>query len=112
MHATLRTDEHGTKIYTLEGPLFFGSATSFKAIFDVKNDPEDVVIDFENSHVYDHSGIEAINMITAKYADQNKALHLLNLSEACQLLLDKADNIVEISVIEGLDWHLADDRLG
>jgi SulP family sulfate permease len=111
IHANVMTDEHGTKVYKLESALFFGSAQSFKDLFDPLNDPQDVVIDFENARVYDHSGIEAINNITQRYADQGKLLHLLNLSKECQILLDKADNIVEISVIEDLDWHIADDRL-
>lgn len=111
IHASIRTDEHGTKIYKLESALFFGSAQSFKDLFDPKSDPQDVVIDFEKARVYDHSAIEAINNITERYADQGKFLHLLNLSKECTELLEKADNIVEISVIEDLDWHIADDRL-
>ena len=69
-------------------------------------------VEVSNARVYDHSGIEAINNITERYADQNKFLHLLNLSKECQELLKKADNIVELSVIEDLDWHLAVDELG
>ena len=112
IHATIRTDEHDTKIYHLDSALFFGSAQSFKDLFDPKGDPNDVVIDFEKARVYDHSGIEAINNITERYSDQGKSLHLLNLSPECRELLAKADNIVEISVIEGLDWHIADNKLG
>jgi SulP family sulfate permease len=111
IQANIKTDKHGTKIYHLESALFFGSAQSFKDLFDPTNDPKDVVIDFENARVYDHSGIEAINNITERYADQDKFLHLLNLSKECQELLKKADNIVEVSVIEDLDWHLAVDEL-
>lgn len=111
IHASVSVDEHGTKVYKLESALFFGSAQSFKDLFDPLNDPSDVVIDFEQARVYDHSGIEAINNITERYAEQEKSLHLLNLSAECQDLLEKADNIVEISVIEDLDWHIADDKL-
>lgn len=111
IHASVMTDEHGTKVYKLQSALFFGSVQSFKDLFDPLNDPQDVVIDFKNARVYDHSGIEAINNITERYADQKKFLHLLNLSKECRELLDKADNIVELSVIENLDWHIADDRL-
>jgi SulP family sulfate permease len=99
------------KVYRLHGPLFFASTTKFKDLFDFKNDPIDVVIDFEKSRVYDHSGIEAINNITEKYAQYGKRLHLLNLSEDCQKLIKKADNIVEVSVLDNLIWHVADDKL-
>ncbi len=112
IHAHISTDVHGTKVYHLESALFFGSAQSFKDLFDPRNDPQDVVVDFKNARVYDHSGIEAINNITERYADQGKFLHLLNLNPECKELLAKADNIVEISVIEDLDWHIADDQLG
>jgi SulP family sulfate permease len=111
IHANISTDDKGMKIYHLESALFFGSAQSFKDLFNPSEDPHDVVIDFENARVYDHSGIEAINNITERYADQHKDLHLLNLSKECKELLEKADNIVELSVIEDLDWHIADDRL-
>ena len=111
IHATVSTSKNGAKIYTLQSALFFGSAQSFKELFDPVNDPSNVVIDFANARVYDHSGIEIINNVTERYAEQGKFLHLLNLSEECKELLNKAENIVEISVIEDLDWHIADDRL-
>ena len=105
------TNEKGHKVYKLNGALFFGSVTSFKEIFDFQGDPEPIVIDFENARVYDHSGIEAIQNVTQRYKELGKKLHLLNLSKECKDLLEKADNIVEISVIEGLDWHIAEDKL-
>jgi SulP family sulfate permease len=111
MRAREYHDEHGTKVYELGGALFFGSSTSFKELFSYRDDPEEVVIDFKRSRVYDHSGLEAINAITEKYAQLGKRLHLLNLSRECRNLLHKAGNIIEVSVIEDLDWHLSDDSL-
>ncbi len=106
-----RIDEHGTKIYKLDGALFFGSVTSFKQLFNIADDPIHVVIDFEQSRVHDHSGLEAINFIAEKYNQKGKKLHLLNLSSECRLLLKKAESIVEVTIIEGLDWHLAEESL-
>ncbi len=103
------TDEK--KRYKLDGPLFFGSATSFKDLFDFQNDPSEVYIDFSNSRVCDHSGLEALQNITERYGQNGKKLHLLNLSQDCQLLLYRAQNIVELSVKEGLEWHIPDDQL-
>lgn len=108
---TERVDEYGTHIYSLDGALFFGSVTSFKQIFNFQDDPVHVVIDFENARVHDHSGLEAINFIAEKYAQYGKKLHLLNLSKECRLLLKKAESIVEVTIIEGLNWHLAEDSL-
>ena len=111
MRATISISEKGAKIYHLESALFFGSAQSFKELFDLANDPEHIIIDFEQAKVYDHSGIEAIENITRRYAQQDKKLHLLNVSEECGQLLSKVDNIVELSFIDEADYHIADDRL-
>jgi sulfate permease, SulP family len=108
---TESVDEHNTHIYKLDGALFFGSVTSFKQIFNVANDPVHVVIDFTNARVHDHSGLEALNFVAEKYAQQGKKLHLLNLSKECRSLLKKAESIVEVTIIEGLDWHLAENSL-
>lgn len=102
---------NGQKVYALKGSLFFASVTSFKDLFDFKNDPEHVVINFKSARVYDHSGIEAIQNIAERYRESGKKLHLLNLSEDCNTLLEKADHIVEVSIIENLNWRVADDRL-
>lgn len=111
MNATSYTNKAGYRIYTLDGPLFFGSVQSFKDIFDFNNDPVDIVIDFEKAHVHDHSGLEAINFVTEKYGQLGKKLHLLNLSDECHKLLKKAENIVEVNIIEATHYQLADDRL-
>tara|TARA_Y100000590_G_scaffold470775_1_gene670296 strand:+ start:113658 stop:115304 length:1647 start_codon:yes stop_codon:yes gene_type:complete len=111
MHSRKRTVD-GKTVYELDGPLFFGSITSFKDIFDFKEDEEHVVIDFAKSRVWDHSGIEALQNITERYSQNGKKLHLLNLSKECATLLGKAEGIVELSVIEDLEWHIADDNLG
>ncbi|MCF6175838.1 MAG: SulP family inorganic anion transporter [Victivallaceae bacterium] len=111
INVQVSSEKANSKVYKLNGCLFFGSVTSFKGLFDFANDPKDVIIDFRESRVYDHSGLEAINFIAEKYAEQDKSLHLLNLSKECRQLLKNAENIVEVSVIENLDWHLADDKL-
>ncbi|ABO35217.1 sulphate transporter [Methanococcus maripaludis C5] len=99
------------KVYMLHGPLFFASTSKFKSLFDYQNDPIDVVIDFNKSRVYDHSAIEAINSVAEKYTQHGKQLHLLNLSRDCDKLIKKADNIVEVSILDNLIWHVADDEL-
>jgi len=83
-------EEDGKKIYELDGPLFFGSVTSFNEQFDVENDPEDVIIDFKKARVMDSSGAEAIDGITDKYKKAGKKLTLRHLSEDCKRMLKTA----------------------
>ncbi len=101
--------KEGWKVYRLSGPLFFGSTTGFQDLFDVNNDPEDVVIDFIDSRVVDHSGLEAIDAVASKYMAAGKRLHLRHLSKDCQRLLDKAGSLIEVSVLEDPDYEVAVD---
>ena len=82
--------EDGKKIYELDGPLFFGSVTSFNEQFDVENDPEEVIIDFKKARVMDSSGSEAIDTITEKYNQIGKKLSLRHLSKDCKKALRAA----------------------
>ena len=65
--------------------------TSFNQKFDVIGDPESIEIEFIESKVQDHSGIEAIENIVKKYKEAGKKVHLTHLSEDCKLLLLKAN---------------------
>ena len=78
----------------------------------VADDPDDVVIDFYYSRVYDQSGLEAINTMADKYEAAGKRLHLTHLSQECRDLLDRAGDLVEINVSEDPHYHVATDRLG
>jgi SulP family sulfate permease len=82
--------EGDTKIYELEGPLFFGSVQSFMDAFDPANDPQKVVIDFKRARVMDQSGVEAIDRLTKKYKEAGKQLVLRHLSPECKQLLKEA----------------------
>ena len=110
--ADIKFNEFGSKIYQLHGPLFFASVTSFKEMFDIANDPDDVVIDFYYTRVYDQSGLEAISNLAEKYVQLGKRLHLTHLSPECRLLLDQAGDLVEVNVSEDPQYHIATDRLG
>ena len=87
------TDER--KVYTLHGQLFFASIIAFRDLFHPPHDPAEVVIDFQHSRVWDHSGIEAIVDLARRYAASDRELHLLHLSENCQRILEKADVIID-----------------
>jgi len=104
-------NEQGSRVYELNGPLFFGSVKNFLDLFDPENDPDDVIIEFQNSRVADHSAIEAIDNLAEKYIKAGKTLHLKHLSPECRQLLKKAGDLVEVNVMEDPRYHVADDEL-
>ncbi|TMO56697.1 SulP family inorganic anion transporter [Pseudoalteromonas phenolica] len=104
-------DEEGSKVYELHGPLFFGSVKNFAELFDINNDPNDVIIEFKYSRVADHSAIEAIDSLAERYKKAGKTVHLRHLSPDCIQLLNKAKDLVEVNVIEDPNYKVASDKL-
>ena len=107
-----REDHKGSTVYAVSGPLFFGSVTSFLEQFNPSEDNDDVIIDFAESRVCDHSGLEAIDSLAERYLNSNKTLHLVHLSPECKQLLRKAGDLVEVNVIEDPRYFVAEDALG
>ncbi len=111
IRARKRIDENGVKYYEIYGPLFFGSVAGFEEKFDIAGDPPEVVIDFAESRVADHSAIEALNKITERYAKAGKIVHLRHLSPDCRDLLDNASAIIDVNHWEDPNYKLALNRL-
>ena len=108
---TRYTNDKGLTIYEVNGPLFFGSVSSFLDQFNITDDSDDVTIEFKNSRVADHSAIEAIDTLAERFVSQGKTIHLKHLSKECQQLLEKAGDLVEVNVIEDPEYHIATDKL-
>lgn len=110
IRARKHIDENGVKHYEIYGPLFFGSTTLFSEKFDVSGDPEEIIIDFQESRVADMSGIEALNKITERYAKLGKKVHLRHLSKDCIRLLENAEDIIDVNVMEDPTYKVMVDR--
>lgn len=111
IYAETSLTEDGSKVYVVHGPLFFASIHPFNELFDPKNDPDDVIIDFAHSRVADHSAIEAIDSLAERYTNEGKTLHLRHLSSECRDLLEKAGDLVEVNIQEDPHYRVADDKL-
>lgn len=111
IRARKRVDEQGVKHYEIWGPLFFGSVAAFSEKFDVLGDPEEIVIDFKESRIVDHSAIEAVNKITERYAKVGKQVRLRYLSEDCRVMLDNAASIIEVNYYEDPKYKVAIGKL-
>ena len=91
IRARKTTKEDGTLVYAVWGPLFFGSVQNFNSKFSPKTDPNKVEIDFIESKVSDHSGVEALRNMANKYLEIGKEVKLTHLSPDCKTLLLKWD---------------------
>lgn len=107
IRVVVKEAEGGSKLYELHGPLFFGSTNDFQDLFKPVDDPADVIIEFKYSRVWDHSGLEAINTLRARYEKAGKTIHLRHLSPECRKLLEKAGTLVEVNVLEDPHYQIA-----
>ena len=114
IRARKRTKEDGTKVYEIWGPLFFGSTTGFNSKFDVSTDPAHIEIDFIESKVGDHSGVEALHNISNKYLEAGKKVTLTHLSPDCKAMLLKWNpefkNIIK-DAIDDPRYHVVTDMM-
>ncbi|MDG1717087.1 MAG: SulP family inorganic anion transporter [Saprospiraceae bacterium] len=114
IRARKRMKNENTKVYEIWGPLFFGSIQNFNEKFDPRNDPDNVEIDFIESKVSDHSGIEAMKGIANKYLELSKNVKFTHLSPECKTLLMKANpkfaDVIEDS-IDDPRYHVVTDLL-
>src|SRR5210317_2124633 len=94
IHAKIEFGDAGDKIYRIQGPLFFGSTDGFIELFDIANDPNTVIVDFDDSRVVDQSALQAIEAVATKYEAAGKRIQLRHLSRDCHTLLAKAGHLM------------------
>jgi SulP family sulfate permease len=51
IHGVINETPEGARVYQIEGPLFFGSIGGFAEIFNAKDGPSVVIVDFMNSWI-------------------------------------------------------------
>ena len=109
IRARKRIDENGVKHYEIYGPLFFASTTAFNEKFDPVNDPDEVIVDFEESRVVDMSAIEVLNKLTERYHKHGKKIYLKHLSPDCRKLIKNAESVIVVNIIEDPTYNVMRD---
>jgi SulP family sulfate permease len=76
-------DEHGAiAVYRVTGELFFASSNDLYTQFEYAEDPDRVVIDLSDSHIWDASTVAALDAITTKYERKGKRVEITGLNKA------------------------------
>ncbi|PJE97889.1 sodium-independent anion transporter [Streptomyces carminius] len=79
---TAVTDPDGTSVvYAVTGELFFASSNDLVYQFDYTGDPEDVVIDLTDAHIWDASSVAALDAVETKYAARGKKVTIIGLNK-------------------------------
>src|SRR5699024_3697355 len=72
--------------YTVAGELCFDSSNDLYILFHYAEDPQHVVIDFSDSHLWDASTIAALDSVTLKYQHYGKAVDIRGLNVASRAM--------------------------
>ncbi|MEC0259836.1 MULTISPECIES: SulP family inorganic anion transporter [Paenibacillus] len=77
-------------IFDVTGQLFFASVEGFIKAFDF-NIAEDVniVIDFSHAHIWDDSGVGAVDKVVIKYRENNNHVTIKGLNASSKKIIDK-----------------------
>jgi SulP family sulfate permease len=83
-HRTIVEDAGGgaTAVYTVTGELFFASSNDLYTQFEYAEDPQHVVVDLTQSHIWDASTVASLDAITTKYARTGKTVEIVGLDAA------------------------------
>ncbi|MBG6054600.1 SulP family sulfate permease [Salinibacterium sp. CAN_S4] len=68
--------------YTVSGELFFASSNDLTTQFEYADDPDRVVIDMSDSHIWDASTVAALDAIATKYERHGKRVVIERMNEA------------------------------
>ena len=86
----------GQKCYMMHGPLFFGSVASLADNFEPAQDPAEVVLDFAQSRVCDHSALRAIEALAERYQRYGKRIRIRHIGPDCRQVLSRSGIAVEV----------------
>jgi sulfate permease, SulP family len=82
------------KVYKLYGQLFFASTAKFANMFKYLQDPDNIIIDFKNSHVWDYSAVVSLSKIKEKYQNIGKSVHVVCLNNDSNAIVNKVDDTI------------------
>ncbi|WP_457158460.1 SulP family inorganic anion transporter [Modestobacter sp. SYSU DS0875] len=77
---SVRGADADTRVYQVHGALFFASSNDLYTQFDYAGDPQNVVIDLTDAHVWDASTVAALDAITHKYEVRGKQVRVVGLT--------------------------------
>lgn len=88
-------DDRPAARYTVEGELFFASSNDLYTMFQYAEDPENIIIDMHQSHLWDASTIAALDSVTDKYENYGKHVDIVGLNQASRRMRVRLGGMVK-----------------
>ncbi|MEW9834946.1 SulP family inorganic anion transporter [Mesorhizobium marinum] len=77
------------RTYRIEGQLFFASSDDFLDSFDFREPLERVRIDLGEAHIWDLTGVAAVDRVVLKFRREGVEVEVAGLNEASATIMDK-----------------------
>ena len=84
-----RKNEGNKVIYLVKGQLFFVSKMYFLQGFDVYEHPEEIIIDMTSAHIWDQSGVVALDQIIRKFKNGGSKVEIIGLNKESLNLFER-----------------------
>lgn len=94
-----------TRVYTVQGQLFFVSASTFSDAFDFREVLEKVIIDVSRAHFWDLTSIHALDRVVLKFRREGTEVELRGMNEASQTLVLEVAKFDKPGAMDSLDAH-------
>ncbi len=85
----IETPEDGMLRYRVTGQLFFASADVFAASFEHHGHPTRVEIDMTEAHLWDLTGVAALDKVVFRYRKQGAEVQVSGMNEAGRTLIER-----------------------
>jgi sulfate permease, SulP family len=95
----------GTRTYFVHGQVFFASAQTFLEGFDLKESIKHVKIDVTHAHLWDLTGVNALDQVVLKFRRLGAEVKIIGLNEASATLVDKLGTHDKEGALERLLDH-------
>ncbi|CAN5368695.1 SulP family inorganic anion transporter [soil metagenome] len=89
-------DAEGRTVYRPRGHVFFASVQGFSRAFEPREDSQETLLDLSEAHLHDHSALQAVHALTARYEGLGKRLVLTNVLPDAQILLSRGSGTFAI----------------
>lgn len=78
-----------TMVYRVKGEVFFASTDNLIEHFDYNVDAKQIQIDFSEAHIWDDSGVAAVDKLVIKFREHDKEVEIVGLNKDSSKLVDR-----------------------
>ncbi|MBD3883258.1 SulP family inorganic anion transporter [Phormidium tenue FACHB-886] len=88
--------QNGIQLYYLSGQLFAHSTSHLIQAFDYTGDPQQIVLDFSDAHLWDRAAAEAVLTVIQKYQRLQKQVTIVGLNPDSQTIAQQAGVVQDV----------------